>query len=120
MTAIEAQVAAELGRALPPPAAPEPVVPRGSFAEIWRPPYLSRTIMMIIFNIFQTVGFYGFANWVPTLLIKQGIHATTSLDTRSSSRSQHRSVRCLATPSPTASSASGWWCGPPSASRCSV
>ncbi|MGH7210965.1 MAG: MFS transporter, partial [Acetobacteraceae bacterium] len=79
MTAMEVRVTAELGRALPPPAPPEPVVPRGSFAEIWRPPYLSRTIMLIIFNIFQTVGYYGFANWVPTLLIKQGIHATTSL-----------------------------------------
>jgi putative MFS transporter len=29
--------------------------------------------------VFQTVGFYGFANWVPTLLIKQGITITTSL-----------------------------------------
>jgi putative MFS transporter len=35
--------------------------------------------MMIVFNIFQTVGFYGFANWVPTLLIKQGIPVTASL-----------------------------------------
>lgn len=35
--------------------------------------------MMTIFNVFQTVGFYGFANWVPTLLIKQGITVTTSL-----------------------------------------
>jgi MFS transporter, putative metabolite:H+ symporter len=29
--------------------------------------------------VFQTVGFYGFANWVPTLLIKQGITVTNSL-----------------------------------------
>ena len=35
--------------------------------------------MMIIFNVCQTVGFYGFANWVPTLLVKQGITLTTSL-----------------------------------------
>ena len=35
--------------------------------------------MMSIFNIFQTIGFYGFANWVPTLLIKQGITITNSL-----------------------------------------
>jgi putative MFS transporter len=35
--------------------------------------------MLIVFNLFQTVGFYGFANWVPTLLIKQGITVTTSL-----------------------------------------
>ena len=35
--------------------------------------------MLVIFNIFQTVGFYGFANWVPTLLIDQGIDVTRSL-----------------------------------------
>ena len=46
---------------------------------MWVPPYRKRTLMMIIFNVFQTVGFYGFANWVPTLLIKQGITITTSL-----------------------------------------
>lgn len=53
--------------------------PRGTFGEIWQSPYLVRTVMLIIFNIFQTVGFYGFSNWVPTLLIKQGISITQSL-----------------------------------------
>ncbi|MCG5072188.1 MFS transporter [Paraburkholderia tagetis] len=38
-----------------------------------------RTIMLVVFHIFQTVGFYGFANWVPTLLVKQGITVTSSL-----------------------------------------
>jgi putative MFS transporter len=54
--------------------------PRGSFAEMWRPPYRTRSIMLIIFNLFQTVGFYGFSNWVPTLLIKRGIAITSSLE----------------------------------------
>jgi MFS transporter, putative metabolite:H+ symporter len=53
---------------------------RGSFAEMWRPPYRIRSIMLIIFNLFQTVGFYGFSNWVPTLLIKRGIAITSSLE----------------------------------------
>ncbi|MGU7779405.1 MFS transporter [Burkholderia sp. PU8-34] len=79
MRALEAKVEAEYGRALPPPAPSEPVPARGSFRDMWVPPYRSRTIMMTIFNVFQTVGFYGFANWVPTLLIKQGITVTTSL-----------------------------------------
>jgi putative MFS transporter len=57
---------------------PEPAA-RGSLAEIWRPPYLTRTIMLILFNVFQSVGYYGFANWVPTLLIKHGITITHSL-----------------------------------------
>ena len=51
----------------------------GRFGEIWQGPYFVRTVMLIIFNIFQTVGFYGFSNWVPTLLIKQGISITQSL-----------------------------------------
>ncbi|KWK16832.1 MFS transporter [Burkholderia stagnalis] len=79
MRALEAKVEAEYGRPLPPPAPAEPVPARGRFRDMWVPPYRKRTIMMTIFNVFQTVGFYGFANWVPTLLIKQGITITTSL-----------------------------------------
>jgi MFS transporter, putative metabolite:H+ symporter len=52
---------------------------RGSFAEMWRPPYRTRSIMLIVFHLFQTVGFYGFSNWVPTLLIKRGVAITSSL-----------------------------------------
>ncbi|OXH85546.1 MFS transporter, partial [Burkholderia multivorans] len=79
MRALEAKVEAEYGRPLPAPAPAEPVAERGSFRDMWVPPYRGRTIMMTIFNVFQTVGFYGFANWVPTLLIKQGITITSSL-----------------------------------------
>jgi MFS transporter, putative metabolite:H+ symporter len=50
-----------------------------SFAEMWRPPYRTRSVMLIIFHLFQTVGFYGFSNWVPTLLIQRGIGITNSL-----------------------------------------
>jgi putative MFS transporter len=35
--------------------------------------------MLIAFHLFQTVGFYGFSNWVPTLLIQRGIAVTSSL-----------------------------------------
>jgi putative MFS transporter len=79
MSELEAKVRRESGRELPLPAAPMPVAPRGSFRDMWMPPYRKRTLMMTIFNVFQTVGFYGFANWVPTLLINQGITVTTSL-----------------------------------------
>jgi len=57
----------------------EEVRPRSSFLEMWRPPYRTRSIMLIVFHLFQTVGFYGFSNWVPTLLIQRGIAVTTSL-----------------------------------------
>jgi putative MFS transporter len=52
---------------------------RGSFWEIWRAPYLGRTLMLIAFNLFQAAGYYGFASWVPTLLIASGIEVTKSL-----------------------------------------
>ncbi len=52
---------------------------RGSFWEIWKPPYLGRTIMLIAFNLFQAAGYYGFASWVPTLLIASGIEVPKSL-----------------------------------------
>jgi MFS transporter, putative metabolite:H+ symporter len=57
-----------------------PAPQRAQFREMWRPPYRTRSIMLIIFNLFQTVGFYGFSNWVPTLLIKRGIAVTSSLE----------------------------------------
>jgi putative MFS transporter len=35
--------------------------------------------MLVIYNLFQTIGYYGFSSWVPTLLISQGIGETKSL-----------------------------------------
>ncbi|HSS13441.1 MAG TPA: MFS transporter [Rhizomicrobium sp.] len=59
---------------------PHPEQPgRGRFREIWKPPYLGRTVMLIVFNLFQAAGYYGFASWVPTLLIASGIEVTKSL-----------------------------------------
>jgi putative MFS transporter len=52
---------------------------RGSFREMWQAPYCTRSIMLIVFHVFQTAGFYGFSNWVPTLLIQRGIAVTSSL-----------------------------------------
>ena len=34
---------------------------------------------MSVFNFFQTFGYYGFAAWVPTLLMAKGITITSSL-----------------------------------------
>jgi putative MFS transporter len=49
------------------------------FGEIFRPPYLRRTCMLLALNIFQALGFYGFSNWVPALLTSQGIGFVKSL-----------------------------------------
>lgn len=79
LSAIEAKVAAEYGRPLPPPGPAAPLPPAGRFADMWAPALRGRVVMLCVFNIFQTVGFYGFNNWVPTLLIAQGIDITRSL-----------------------------------------
>jgi len=70
---------AELAPPRPQPAEPGPGKDKGSFAEIWRAPYLGRTLMLIAFNLFQAAGYYGFSSWVPALLIASGIAVTKSL-----------------------------------------
>lgn len=50
-----------------------------SFGDLFRPPYLSLVILFMVFNLCQAFGFYGFANWVPTLLVEKGITVTKSL-----------------------------------------
>ena len=80
MSKLEEKVARDFGRPLPAPSAThQAVATQHTFFDIWKAPYGKRASMMIIFNVCQTVGFYGFANWVPTLLVKQGITLTTSL-----------------------------------------
>ena len=65
---------------MPPPGPPEAgETGEGGFAEIWQPPYARRAIVLSVFNFFQTFGYYGFAAWVPTLLIAKGITITASL-----------------------------------------
>lgn len=77
---IERRVEAEKGIKLPPPRSiGEEVEGRGSFGEIFGPRYLKRTVLLSVFNMAQAIGFYGFAAWVPTLLISRGVHVTTSL-----------------------------------------
>jgi putative MFS transporter len=49
------------------------------FADLFKPPYLSLVVLFMVFNFCQAFGFYGFANWVPTLLIEKGITVTKSL-----------------------------------------
>lgn len=78
---LESKVSRELGQPLPAPAASAVVQKEGRFREIWQAPYRRRALMMIFFNIFQTVGYYGFVNWVPTLLATRGIGVKSLLYT---------------------------------------
>jgi MFS transporter, putative metabolite:H+ symporter len=80
--AIEHRVIAETGRPLD-AARSQQSEPRNTggaaLGEIWKGPYLSRTIMLSLFNFFQTFGVYGFGSWVPVLLYTKGITLTHSL-----------------------------------------
>lgn len=80
---IEKRVAAELDAELPSivveASAEESPNSAVRFIQIFRRPYLRRTLMLMVFQLAQTVGYYGFASWVPTLLIAAGIRITASL-----------------------------------------
>jgi MFS transporter, putative metabolite:H+ symporter len=81
---MEERVTAELRAELPaaiPGSSPEPSPHlRADFVQIFRRPYLGRTIMLMVFHLAQTIGYYGFASWVPALLVAAGIHTTASLE----------------------------------------
>jgi len=78
---LEQKIRADIGHDLPPPQiiAGEDEQKAGAWMEMWSPEYRNRTIMLVIYNLFQTVGYYGFSSWVPQLLISQHIEVTKSL-----------------------------------------
>jgi putative MFS transporter len=84
---IEQRVARDLGSELPQMRAPTdapmktdaPMRGPAQAISLWTPPYKRRTIVLIAFHLFQTIGYFGFANWLPTLLVSQGIEIGKSL-----------------------------------------
>jgi putative MFS transporter len=81
LTTLETRVVREVGCLLPPPM-PGPILPpkqRGRFRALWSRRYAPRTVMLMVFHVFQTIALYGFTNWVPSFLVKQGITVTVSL-----------------------------------------
>src|SRR5579864_2198245 len=79
---LERRVQAESSRTLPEPQPVAGEVERkeGTWIEMWSPAYRGRTIMLVLYNLFQTIGYYGFQAWVPQFLISQGIEVTRSLE----------------------------------------
>jgi MFS transporter, putative metabolite:H+ symporter len=55
-------------------------MPMVGFGDLFKPPYFSLVVLFMVFNLCQAFGFYGFANWVPTLLVEKGINVTKSLE----------------------------------------
>ena len=58
----------------------EPNDPLHALKAIWGPAYRGRTAMMVVFNLAQTIGFYGFTSWVPIFLAAHGVSFTKSLE----------------------------------------
>jgi putative MFS transporter len=83
MAEMERQVVLETGTSLPAPA-PIDVNVRGAermpLRELWQPAYRGRTLMLVCFHLLQTIGIYGFANWAPTFLLRQGRNLNQSLE----------------------------------------
>lgn len=80
MESIEAEVAADVDESLPAPVLiPLHAEARVPWLELWRPPYIGRMAMLIAFQVLQTIGLYGWATWLPTFLLQQGIPLVTSL-----------------------------------------
>jgi len=52
---------------------------RESIGILLRPPYGRRTTMMVIFHLFQTIGYYGFGTMVPLVLAAKGFPVGQSL-----------------------------------------
>ncbi len=46
---------------------------------LFEPAERKRTVILLLVWIFQTLGFYGFVAWVPTLLVKHGFSVVHSL-----------------------------------------
>jgi MFS transporter, putative metabolite:H+ symporter len=76
---LETRTGAAVARPQKLDAPPVRAVTKVGYADLFRPPYLSLVVLFMVFNFCQAFGFYGFANWVPTLLVEKGITVTKSL-----------------------------------------
>jgi putative MFS transporter len=77
---MEQQVTSEKGE-LPIPDSPraEIAVNKMRISELITGKYLGRTVLLTILWVTQTVGFFGYSSWAPTLLFKEGITVEKSL-----------------------------------------
>jgi MFS transporter, putative metabolite:H+ symporter len=76
---LEAATGADLRPERMAEARPSAAIRTAGFADLFKPPYFSLVVLFMVFNFCQAFGFYGFANWVPTLLVEKGITVTKSL-----------------------------------------
>ncbi|MEV6638953.1 MFS transporter [Amycolatopsis sp. NPDC051371] len=77
---IEERVAAEKGP-LPEPAPPieEATVAKAPLRLLLQKKYLMPTLLLTVLWVTQTVGFFGYSSWAPTLLAKEGFSVEKSV-----------------------------------------
>lgn len=79
--AVEARVRAESGAPLPPVPDDGPAAVRRDLplSEMFRGGFRRRTLMLWIFQVLQTVAYYGFGSLAPVVLVSKGYEVTDSL-----------------------------------------
>lgn len=77
---IESQVAAEKGP-LPEPAPPvdQPPIAKAPLRLLLQKKYLMPTVLLTVLWVTQTIGFFGYSSWAPTLLAKEGFGVEQSI-----------------------------------------
>src|SRR2546423_89117 len=76
---IESAAERETGTPLLAPVPLNAVQREGRYLDLFAPKVRDRTLMLVIAWIFQTLGFYGFSAFAPTLLVEQGFNLVQSL-----------------------------------------
>lgn len=78
---MERQAMHQFGLTSLPPLPEEVVVPKvpGRWRDLWAPDLRSKTIMMLVFQFFQSGVFYGFTSLAPTFLLAKGISLVHTL-----------------------------------------
>jgi putative MFS transporter len=80
LTELEAEITAEKG-ALPEPAPPvaEPARQKAPLRLLLQKKYLLPTLVLTVLWVTQTIGFFGYSSWAPTLLAKEGFSIQQSV-----------------------------------------
>jgi putative MFS transporter len=62
------------------PQTPKTATPPLGWSALFSPAHIRPTVSLCAIWFFQTIGFYGFMSWVPTLLARQGFEMVHSLN----------------------------------------
>jgi len=79
LTRLETAIEHESGPLPAPRRSDQPATPELKWASLFSPAYRRRTLALCGVWFFQTIGFYGFMSWVPTLLAQHGFAVVRSL-----------------------------------------